>query len=341
MIIALGYRVYLIGVSFFFLSAALLPSALAQDRPFSLVTSPLPISLSTAPGKAVSTELRVKNASSQTERLKVSLFKFSVNERSEVRLAEKGQGDEFMDWVSFSPAVFEAAPNEWRTVKMNIDVPADAALGYYYAVGFSRAEAATPQPGAATLEGQVITFVLMDVVVPGAKRELKIDELSADRSTYEFLPANLTVRVRNSGNIHLAPKGTVFISRGSKTVATLSVNPNQGNVLPGSTRSFTTQWKDGFPVYEESPEKNADGSSKRKLKWDFSKVPDLRFGKYTAKLVLVYDDGQRDVPIEGTVSFWVVPWRVLGGVLAIALLAGVGLWSTGRKAWKGMRRLKD
>jgi hypothetical protein len=25
----------------------------------------------------------------------------------------------------------------------------------------------------------------------------------------------------------------------------------------------------------------------------------------------------RDVPVSGSVSFWVIPWRLLGGVLAI------------------------
>jgi hypothetical protein len=46
----------------------------------------------------------------------------------------------------------------------------------------------------------------------------------------------------------------------------------------------------------------------------------LRFGKYQAKLLLIYDDGHRDVPLEGTVSFWVVPWRLL-----LALLVNVGI----------------
>jgi hypothetical protein len=34
-------------------------------------------------------------------------------------------------------------------------------------------------------------------------------------------------------------------------------------------------------------------------------------------MLLVYDDGTRDVPIEGAVSFWVMPWRLI--LFAIAL----------------------
>ena len=51
------------------------------------------------------------------------------------------------------------------------------------------------------------------------------------------------------------------------------------------------------------------------LKWDWGQASKLRWGKYTAKMLLIYDDGQRDVPIEGEVSFWVVPWRLIGVVL--------------------------
>lgn len=317
--------------------------AFAQEGPFSLVTSPLPILVSTKPGQPVSTELRVRNAGTETERLRADLFKFSVNDQSEVKLEEKQPGDDFMNWVSFAPVVFNAAPNEWRTIKMTINVPSSASFGYYYAVGFSRADAPTPQPGGAALEGQVITFVLLDVVVPGAKRELQVSGFSSDRSVYEFLPTILSVKVKNSGNVHLSPTGSIFIKRGQKTVATLSINPNQGNVLPNSTRTFKAEWSEGFPVYvpktqDGKPFNNPDGTTAKQLKWDFSKVPDLRVGKYTAKLVLVYDNGQRDVPIEGTLSFWVIPWRLLFGLLLIVGLAGLGLWSITRNFWRRFGR---
>ena len=34
----------------------------------------------------------------------------------------------------------------------------------------------------------------------------------------------------------------------------------------------------------------------------------------------MYDDGQRDIPTEATVSFWVVPYRLFGLILLIILL---------------------
>jgi hypothetical protein len=68
------------------------------------------------------------------------------------------------------------------------------------------------------------------------------------------------------------------------------------------------------------PLKDRDGKPQQHLSWNFSQVSKLRFGHYTAKLALVYNDGARDVPITGTLSFWVVPWRLIGFVLFILLL---------------------
>lgn len=298
-------------------------SSQAQEQPFNLITSPLPINLTTTPGKPVSADLRVKNNSSTPEKLKTSLYKFAVNEQSEVTLSESDSADDSLDWVSFIPAVFDAPPNEWQTVKMNIDVPETAGLGYYYAVAFSRAEAPTPVPSGAALRGQVITFVLLDVQVPNAKRELTVTEFSSDRSVYEFLPATFTVKVKNTGNIHLAPSGTIFIARGGQTVATLSVNPGQGNILPNSTRTFKAEWDDGFPAYvtkivDGQPVANPDTTTAKELKWDFDNpLSKFRIGKYSAKLIMVYDDGQRDVPIEGTVGIWIIPWRILAVLILL------------------------
>ena len=303
----------------------------AQDQPFSFTTSPLPISLSANPGQTISTELRIKNNSTQTEHLKVSLFKFSVNENSEIKLSEKQPTDDFLNWATFDPTTFDASPGEWKSVKMTIAVPNTAAFGYYYAVGFSRANAPKVQPGASTLQGQIITFVLLDVKAPGAKRELKVDSLNSDHHVYEFLPTTFTIKVKNTGNVHIAPAGDLFITRGKKTIATLSLNPNQGNVLPNSTRKFQVAWEDGFPVYVAKQE---DNKTIKQLKWDFSKLPSLRIGKYTAHLVLVYDDGNRDIPVEAQLSFWVIPWRLIIGIVIILVLPPLAVYLIMRLIYK-------
>jgi subtilase family serine protease len=196
-------------------------------------------------------------------------------------------------------------------------------------VQFELANPPKAEPGRANLRGAVVIFVLLNAEAPGATRKVEVTHFSADHQTYEFLPAKFTVQLHNSGNLHVAAHGNIFIKRGSKQVATLSVNATQALVLPSSNRIFTSDWNDGFPVYTQVTNasgqlvKDSKGNIKQKLSWNFSKVSKLRFGHYTAELVLIYNDGQRDVPITGTLSFWVIPWRLIIYTLLVLIAPAV------------------
>jgi hypothetical protein len=318
-------------------------AATPADTGFNITTSPLPISLHTTPGSTVTTNLRVKNTGPRSERIKVSLMKFgATGDLGRPTIQDRGKGDDYFDWVKFSPSVFDAAPNVWIDVKMTIDVPKTAGLGYYYAVTFSPADKPTAN-GKSVVIGSTATLVLLDVQNGADKRQLVLASITADRKIYEFLPAVFSVKLHNSGNIHAVPTGNIFITKGKSQVATLDVNAAGGNILPNTNRVFTVQWKDGFPLYvdktvNDQPVYGKNGQPERKLTWNFSQASKLKFGKYTAKAFLVYSDGQHDVPLQGTVSFWVIPWRILLALLLILLLVGIGIWSVGRTIWRSLRR---
>jgi hypothetical protein len=188
---------------------------------------------------------------------------------------------------------------------------------------------------------------LLNAESKGAIREAQIVSLTADKKSYEFLPANFTVKVKSTGNVYVAPYGNIFIAKGDKQVGSIDVNADRGNVLPKGSRFFTTSWNDGFPAYQTK--KNPDGQiladkngqPQKSLKWDFSHANRLRFGHYTAHLVMIYDNGQRDVPIEATVSFWVIPWRVIIVLIIVGLFVLIGLWSSLGKIKKLMQKFKD
>jgi len=318
-------------------------SAAEDDGGFNLITSPLPINLTGKPGQTLKADIKVKNGSNHPEKLKVTLMKFSASgEEGKPAIADRGKNDDYFDWVTFSPQTFDAPTNEWITVVMTIKLPPSAAFGYYYAAAFSRASDTTAQK-ANTLLGSTAVLALVNAEVQGAKREATIKSFTLSKKTYEFLPANFTIKVRNTGNIHLVPAGNIFISKGGKTVATLKVNSAGGNVLPQTNRIFTSEWEDGFPSYVKKEiggqvVLDENDKSVSTLKWDFTKISKLRFGHYTAHLFLAYDNGQRDVPMEATLSFWVVPWRILGGLLMLLILTVLGLWSIGRPIIRKIRR---
>ncbi len=304
-----------------------------------LTTSPLPISLTAKPGETITTELRVKNSGTKTEVLKVGLMKFSaVGEEGKPQLDDRQPGDDYFDWVSFSENQFVAQPNEWKSITMTVAVPKTAALGYYYAVTFSRANPETAIDKNAQVRGGTATLVLLDVLSPNAKRQAKLTDFHTTRKIYEFLPVTFVIKLANTGNIHLAPSGTIYIKRGKQQIDTIPVNTTKGNILPKSSRVFTVQWDDGYPVYKT---KEAGGTTVLKngqpvmtLHWDNGKLGKLRFGKYTANLLMTYDDGTRDVPLEASVSFWVVPWRLIIGIILVPLIPALLVYFIMRRRFK-------
>jgi hypothetical protein len=305
------------------------PSSTPQPG-LNIEISPLPIELTAKPGTTVAKELRVRNSGTADEQLKVSLKTFSAEgPDGHVVLRDPTPLDDYVKWVSFDKNSFNAPAGAWQSVKMTVAIPKDAAFGYYFAAQFELANPPKPQPGTARLQGAVAIFVLLNADAPGASRKISVTSFKADHSTYEFLPANFSVQVKNIGNVHTAPHGNIFIKRGKKQVASLDVNATEGMVLPKSNRIFTASWSDGFPVYKTvtddqgQPIKDIHGNVKKQLKWDFSKAAKLRFGHYTAQLLLVYNDGQRDIPITGSLSFWVVPWRLI--IVSLIFLIGLPL----------------
>jgi len=315
-----------------------------SGAPFNIFTSPLPIDLTGPPGSTLSTDIRVKNGGDTNETFKVTLMKFSAyGDQGKPAIHDRGPGDDYFDWVSFSPQTFAAPPNVWQTVKMTINLPSTAAFGYYYAVIFSRAgDTPTHTNKENVLVGSSAVLVLVDAQVPGAKRAAQVVSFTSDKHVYEFLPATFQVKLHNSGNVHLIAHGDIFISKGGKTVAKLAVNSARGNVLPGSNRVFAASWDDGFPVYvtkERGGQVLLDSQDKpvKGLRWDFSKFSKLKFGHYTAHLLMAYDNGQADVPLNAELSFWVIPWRVIFLAIAIPVTPAVAVYLLMR--WRFKKRL--
>lgn len=308
-----------------------------------LSTSPLPINLKVKPGESMTVPVKIKNDGQEPERLKVDLMKFTADEANGTPLiSERTEGDTYFDWVKFSEDNFSVPAGEWKSIDATFTVPQNANLGYYYAIVFTRADKAQPDRDHQTVvAGGTAVLVLLEVDVPNAKREVKLEEFSTDKSMYEFLPTTFTVKLRNTGNVHVAPRGNIFLLKDGqeKEIDIIEVNPNKGSMLPNSPRNYSQDWNNGFPYYVDRVEDNkvvldADGTHVRDLKWNIADITKLRIGKYTGKLLMVYDDGRRDVPIEAEVSFWVFPWRLILVAIAIPVLPALLIYLLMRRSVK-------
>jgi hypothetical protein len=334
---------FLVAVVLSFLTAfRVLPQMVsaAETAPMNLTFSPVSISLETDPGVPISKQIKIRNNSDQPEQLQVSLGSFTADASGEKpKLLEPSETLPFLSWLVVDQPNFTVLPGEWATLNLTFSPPPDAALGYYYAIYFRRSQAAF-SPGATSVQGSPAVLALANVISPLAKRQLELTEFSAARNFTEFLPQTFNVTLKNTGNVHVVPNGNIFIDgQGKKDLAVLVLNPNNHTVLPQSSRTFTVTWDEGFPrrLIQGAEPATTTAPKLFGLEWDLAKADRFRFGNYTAHLLMVYDNGERDVPVESFTSFWVMPWKlILLGliILSFVLVGVVSTLKTVRNLWQ-------
>ena len=292
----------------------LLPVASAQAAgiPITLTTTPVSLDLHIAPGTQTSSTLQFKNSSSVALPVNMQVQVFGAYGSSgQAAITKPKPSDPSTSWVSFSPSSFTAQPNVWTAVKMTINLPKTASLGYYYAVIFKPTiPTTTPQARSTSVKGSNAILVLVDSASGNEKKSISVANFSANKHVYEYLPVNFSVTLHNSGNIYLAPSGDIFISRNSDmshSIATIPFNSSGANILPSSNRVFKNSWTDGFPVFvaktiNGQPVFDKKGDPIYSLNWDFSKANKFRFGKYYAQLTISYNDGTANKILTSQVS---------------------------------------
>jgi len=317
-------------------------SAQSAQSDFVLQVSPSPLVETINPGEPKTLELKIRNNGSQTENLKIVPRSFSLDSGSnQIKLGDSEPGD-IKDWIIFEHPTFTIAPGQWFTERIIINTPKSAGFSYYFALLVSRKNSEQPTPGKQAIQGSVAVFTLLNVNRPDAKRELEVANFGSAKRVYEFLPATFNVTIKNTGNTIIQPYGNIFIQRSGKSkspTTVLRVNETRGYILPNTTRTLSTNWTSGFPVYVET--KVAENvSAKKTLQWDWGKLTNLRMGRYTAKLVGAYNDGQRDIPMEAVLTFWVIPWRLIIAFIVLLVILVVGIWTIAKKGFKLIRRKK-
>jgi hypothetical protein len=300
---------------------------------FSIQVTPSPIVDVVKPGQTKTIEVKIRNTAPQNEQLKMGLRAFSVNSQTGAIDLKTEEPADVKDWVQFSDPIFDVTAGEWFTQHVTFAVPENAGFSYSFALLISRAKPVAAEQGKTAIEGSVAIFTLLSVDRPGATRKLEAVEFSASKKLYEYIPTTFTLKLKNSGNTILQPAGNIFVQRqiaSKEPIAVLPVNSTGAYILPDSSRSVSSQWSDGFPVYKQS----GSDENKQKLVWNWGDLQKLRIGHYFAKAVIVYNDGTRDIPIETTVGFWVVPWKLLLVFVLFIALITVGVVTIVRKTMR-------
>lgn len=275
-----------------------------QGQAFTI--TPALIELSANPGDTTKATIKLTNLSASTLEIKSEANDFgSKNETGEPNIIFDANNEtpySLKKWISLS-SNFSIKSKETKTIDFPIKVPKDAEPGGHYAVIRFTGTATAEDGSNVALSASIGSLVLLKV--SGETKEkasiagfYAAHSNFAQSSFFETPPISFVERLKNDGNVHVKPTGTVEVKdMFGNVVSTMRVNGDPSDtknqprsVLPQSIRRFDQTLKDK-PM----------------------------FGKYTAKLSVAYGDSQQKM--EQTIEFWVIPYKqVIAAILGLAAL---------------------
>lgn len=266
----------------------------AQTSPDSVTISVSPQSLDTAvnQGQTTSNVFRITNGSDEPFEVQPTAKNFvpSGNEGA-IRIEEEDTPYSLAKWLSVDPAgPVEISPGETADFTVTISVPENADPGGHFGSVVFRTLPSSQAGSAASISQEVAPVIL--VRVPGdAKEEASISRFRVPASPITGSGnVEFETIVKNTGNVHVKPTGTISIyNTFGKQVGSTQITSN--NVIPGAERKMNATWEN----------------------------PGFRFGRYTARLTMVY--GNENNIVTANASFFVVPVKqVLPIIIVTAIL---------------------
>ncbi|HEU5187012.1 MAG TPA: hypothetical protein VFT87_00765, partial [Candidatus Saccharimonadales bacterium] len=267
--------------------------------------SPPLIELQSNPGQTIKASIRLTNLSDSALVIKSQFNDFGAKD-------ETGEPNIIFDeqetttyslrhWI-VAPAPFTVAPKESKTIDFPITVPNNAEPGGHYAViRFTGSPPELDQSGV-TLAASIGSLVLLNVSGEVNEKSDVAEFFAATpkfakNGLFEAGPITLVERIKNDGNVHIKPTGSVEIfNMFGQKVASLRANGAPGDaqnppksILPNSVRRFDQTWDSGFA-----------------------------FGRYRARMEMTY--GQNNKPLFATLTFWVIPYKLIGSVLVATVV---------------------
>src|SRR5690349_9701095 len=155
---------------------AVLPStAKAANGEFFLQVSPSPLVITIKPGQTMSYDLKIRNGSTETEKLKIEPRVFTIdNDTGKVAFDDTKRPAEIGEWTTFSEPNFTVKPGEWYTQKITFAIPKEAGFSYSFALMISRQDMPASTEAGRELKGAVAIFALVNIDKPGATRALQL-----------------------------------------------------------------------------------------------------------------------------------------------------------------------
>ena len=222
------------------------PALGASSSGTGLQVSPAIVEPAVQAGQSVGQEVFVTNLTSHTFAMHLHFDALETDQTS-------GSTDNRFNassWITVPRMQFPLDPGKPQSIKFTVTAPANATPGGHYATAIF--EAVLSQPTSTGTQATVVARVGVQILilVAGTVDERLVVE-SPLRANVHGDQVRFSFSVRNKGNIHVLPTGTLTIrARSGGKVKTLALQPSL--VLPDTTKQYLLTWKtkDKFARYD-------------------------------------------------------------------------------------------
>lgn len=224
--------------------AVVLALATFAVRAQAIQVQPAIIDLQADPGNGKQAFIHLVNDEDQSSTFLVTVQKFIPSgEHGQQQFLPADDTSGLPDWTFVDAPSVTLKPGQSINFPVSFRIPANTAAGTYTEAVFFALAGEAGQGSVATTPriGALVFFTVNGALV----EKQTLASFRSDKSAYTSLPSELTLQVKNDGNVLESPTGTIKITNifGSE-VARFPVNPNGNRLLPASTRSFTVTWSD-------------------------------------------------------------------------------------------------
>jgi hypothetical protein len=141
-------------------------------------------------------------------------------------------------WIRMDSTNVVLGPRGNRTIGFTVAVPEIAPPGDHLGAVVAATTTTPAQAGALSVESRVALTVR--VRIPGiARLDGAVGPLRAEKASGG---RRFTVEVHNTGNLLFTIGGRVDVTRGSETVASVQILPNDIYIIPGGVSRFEGTW---------------------------------------------------------------------------------------------------
>ncbi|MBP9702467.1 hypothetical protein KBD69_02165 [Candidatus Woesebacteria bacterium] len=296
-------------VPFNFYLASLVLAQSANSTPSTgLAVTPPTFELNGNPGDNIKNTVRLDNMHPYPVEIAVDLRNFTaVGEDGAVGITEEQNSFSLASWIEITPKTITLAPKTSQYFTFNIKVPLQAEPGGHFGSLIFRTIPTEKLEGSGASLAQEIGALVLLRIAGETVEQANIESFNPVKSLFEKGPVGFEIRVRNQGNVHTKPSGTIIITNmlGSQ-VASVVVEPK--NILPAATRKLEAVWD---------------------TKW--------RLGRYSATYTAVLSD---QTTRSATTTFTILPYRAIGVALVIVIILIIILKKYQKRlslAWKILR----